>query len=642
MKCAIKTDEKFSPSYIDPSSFTSFSRCPAHYMFSRLMGLRKRGTSSIAMDYGTCIHLALPHCYSMETLDMGVEIFKSAWKDFGYGEDDNNRNSHCGERLLRSFASHRVGPMCPYERVSFPKIDAPTNVEKVNDYEIPFLIDIGASLPMAGRIDLAVKWKQDRNIWPNDYKGQPLDAVVMSAFGPVQMRDVKPGMPLIDSEGQIQEVLGVFPLGQRDIYRVTFSDGTETECTKDHLWTVKQDWPPFKTKTIDITTMLEGGLYRSKNKPKYIIPKLSRPAEFVYRKDAVPLDPYLIGVLLGDGCCTGGTIRFNSSDLEIWSRIQERNSEMEITESVGDAKHSCPTYRILGIHETIESLGMAVGSKEKRVPIGYLMNGLEVRKPLLQGLMDTDGSVSSHGTPTFHTTSRGLASDVQFLVESLGGICSINTYHAKLNNKDYGEYYFCILQLPKDIEPFSLKRKSEKLKTKRERDRRITDIKLVGREECQCIKVSNPNGLYFTNNFICTHNTASEISSRLFECFWNSPQAISYTIAMSHLTGEAPQGMMIEAIRVSHVNNEVCLFPIYIPDVLIQRFVEEFKQIADLLLSYNENQEWPCRSAACSAYGMFGIPSGICPFKELCSAEDWHSIVSLYEQTKPYHPFEIK
>ena len=78
----IKAKEKHSINYIDPSSLCTFNRCPAKYYLSRVLGLSKPDTTArdLALDYGTDMHEALPHCYDEGGIDKAIEIFRSRWE----------------------------------------------------------------------------------------------------------------------------------------------------------------------------------------------------------------------------------------------------------------------------------------------------------------------------------------------------------------------------------------------------------------------------------------------------------------------------------------------------------------------------------------------------------------------------------
>ena len=75
----IEVDEVFEIDYTDASGQSKFERCPALFMFERLMGLRDPASDTIAPDYGTCIHRALPFCYNKEQLEQAYTEFDNAW-----------------------------------------------------------------------------------------------------------------------------------------------------------------------------------------------------------------------------------------------------------------------------------------------------------------------------------------------------------------------------------------------------------------------------------------------------------------------------------------------------------------------------------------------------------------------------------
>jgi len=163
----IKVPESFDIDYIDPSAISTFNRCPAKYLFSRLMGLRKPDKKPIILDYGTDIHKALPYCYDPATVDKAVEIFTESWNKREY-EYDEKRNVERAEVSLYNFASSHPSDMCPYEIIQLD-ITAPTQ-DKISKNEVPFLIDIGGKLSLAGRIDAAVRWKSDGSLFALDFK----------------------------------------------------------------------------------------------------------------------------------------------------------------------------------------------------------------------------------------------------------------------------------------------------------------------------------------------------------------------------------------------------------------------------------------------------------------------------------------
>lgn len=162
-------DEKLKFDYIDPSGFSCFNRCPARFLFSRLIGLAPLGDrtlSMIAPDYGTCIHRAIPFAYDDPAA--ALEEFKRAWLPLGYEGKDEKRNIRRAEAMLLNF--HKVRKFsCPYEILQFPGIKY-ASAETISPNEVPFLVDVGACVPLAGRIDCPARLGESKYIVALDYK----------------------------------------------------------------------------------------------------------------------------------------------------------------------------------------------------------------------------------------------------------------------------------------------------------------------------------------------------------------------------------------------------------------------------------------------------------------------------------------
>ena len=70
-------------------------------------------------------------------------------------------------------------------------------------------------------------------------KAQPIDADILTPSGWVKMGDIAPGDYVYGRNGKPTRVVSIHPQGIKEIFNVTFSDGTSTECTEDHLWLTK-------------------------------------------------------------------------------------------------------------------------------------------------------------------------------------------------------------------------------------------------------------------------------------------------------------------------------------------------------------------------------------------------------------------
>lgn len=378
-------------------------------------------------------------------------------------------------------------------------------------------------------------------------RAQPVFAQVLTPGGFRPIGDLEVGDLVIGSNGEPTPVLGVYPQGEKEIFRLTAQDGASTLCTADHLWSVttRDDRRRGKPPRVLETREMIGNL-RAAHARRYELPLLSRPVGFPARE--VPMDPYALGLLLGDGCLAGSTTPSSAT------------GDPELAEALGgllpgvSVRHkSGPDYVLNRIAEpgqviTIENpvtgvmrrLGLCgTGSETKFVPAEYLYNSAQVRLGVLQGLLDADGGPVAQDTRTcriqYTTTSRRLRDDVLFLVRSLGGVA----YHrvrpmrgrapGRANGRPvpYRHDAFALdLRMPPGVMPFRLGRKLDKYRAVGGgRPMRFIDgIEPAGTAEAVCIQVAAADSLYVTEDFLLTHNTLNDSFIILDEAQNTSPE----------------------------------------------------------------------------------------------------------------------
>jgi phosphate starvation-inducible PhoH-like protein len=352
--------------------------------------------------------------------------------------------------------------------------------------------------------------------------------------GLVVVGEIEPGDYVIGSDGRATQVLGVYPQGQKDVFRVTVTDGASTRCCGDHLWSVQtlEDRRRSKGFRVETTRDMIGRL-RREHQHRFELPMLSAPVEFA--AEDVPLDPYGLGLLLGDGCLTGSTTpTFATADVELRYAL-----EISLGEGIEVAHKGGVDYVLrnrfagrggLRIPNPVTVVARELGlcgthSDTKFVPPVYLWNSAKVRLAVLQGLLDTDGGpVLQDGRSCriqYTTTSARLRDDVVFLVRSLGGVAYWRTRAAegrkpgRARGRNVGhrsDAYVLDIRLPADIAPFRLGRKAfdyENAGGGRPM-RFIRSIEPDGVEDCVCIRVAAPDSLYVTDDFILTHNTLND------------------------------------------------------------------------------------------------------------------------------------
>jgi phosphate starvation-inducible PhoH-like protein len=280
-------------------------------------------------------------------------------------------------------------------------------------------------------------------------RAQPLFTKVLTPNGFRPIGELKVGDFVIGSDGRPTEVLGVYPQGFKEIYRVYTQDGSSTLASGDHLWSVytrgdrRRRKPPRVLQTKEMIGNLRAARYH-----RYELPLVSAPVSFGSRP--VPLDPYALG-------------------------------------------------RQLGLAGT--------GSDAKFIPEDYLLNTPDVRLSVLQGLLDSDGGPVTQQARTcriqFTTVSDRLRDDVVFLVQSFGGVV-----YPRIRE----DAHILDIRLPEGVAPFRLARKAAKYDGPGGgRPMRYVDrIESAGTEEAVCIRVAAADSLYVTEDFLLTHNTLND------------------------------------------------------------------------------------------------------------------------------------
>lgn len=371
-------------------------------------------------------------------------------------------------------------------------------------------------------------------------KEQPYSAQVLTPDGFVEMGSLAIGSKVIAMDGSPTTVLDIYEQGVKDVYKLTFDDGSEAECGLDHLWLCRTkklyNDNTHRWKTKSLKEIIEYGGLTPDSDLAIRIP-LCKPVEFQKRQHII--SPYILGVILGDGGVSQGSIFITSADQEIVDRV---NRELPVgyilTKQVSNGSKATtwrisidktrpdlftPGYNTLPrniLKDEIVRLNL-LGTKSatKFIPWEYLHDSIENRTDLLRGLMDTDGHAPSTGSWEYCTKSDRLAKDFIWLTESLGG----KVYRRKKTNKLLGTSYWYLYPKQLSMNPFYLPRKAELYyQIKYYPTRILKKIEKVRQENSRCILVEHPTHTYITNNFIVTHNSVVLLALILWELMTES------------------------------------------------------------------------------------------------------------------------
>ena len=417
-------------------------------------------------------------------------------------------------------------------------------------------------------------------------KSIPNSTIIPTPNGWRKVSEIKKGDFLFDQDGNPTKVLGVFPQGKKEVYEITFGDKRTAKCCIDHIWSVHKDTWKDKDKFKDYTLkeILEDKWEKidSRGHKTHVFSIPCSKAVKYNTTQELTADPYLLGVFLGDGSCLEPGLTLSSNDKEIVEKIQLILGCPEIYKNPSNYhwnfyknnKHQrVQTEEIFG--EYAENVCRY--SYEKSIPEAYKLASVEDRYKLIQGLMDTDGSITRSGGRyhvSFTTTSEKLKDDFIEVMGSLGYVCS-----CRIDSRDgkytTGKAYDIKINIPNSekYKLFSLSRKKNIAKEcidkpqHRKYDRTtITNIRDLGyEEEMTCFYVDNEKHLFLMNDYIVTHNTSC-LTERIRTIIQNgcSPDkivAITFTTMaaeeMKKRLGDIAEGAFIGTIH--SYANAICI-----------------------------------------------------------------------------------
>ena len=373
-------------------------------------------------------------------------------------------------------------------------------------------------------------------------KANSVDSQIVTPFGYRRLGDLKIGDIISDPmNGGMQKVIAIYEHPQKDIYEITFDDGSKCECCDDHLWKVRQTGYTHKRRSMYggcveddyriwtfrmirewLDKQKEGQFQDAKKdsvSKKHLVIPLCKPVKFtrsIPSQKKPTIDPYVIGALIGDGCLREDGVYFESADDYIVEQFRNAGLDMSHTKVKEYSKsitYRIPNAQITGILSDLKILGTK--SQDKFIPDVYKWGTIKERWAILQGLMDTDGTVC-RSAGEFTSISKRLAEDVQFVARSLGASAIITKkepfYRDENGNKiECNTAYRVRIKLADASMLFRLPRKKDKVIPFNggisEVCRRIVSYRYIGKKDARCITVDSCHSLYMLQDFIVTHNT---------------------------------------------------------------------------------------------------------------------------------------
>lgn len=409
-------------------------------------------------------------------------------------------------------------------------------VHTVGGFHLSAMRQVGKTYFFASAFfGLSVKYPGLLTIW-SAHHSKALDCsteILTANRGWTTMADIRVGDEIFHPSGATVAVEAVkdVMIGN-DCYEVQMSDGRSLIADAGHLWTVtdanyklSSGSPPNRRRwqgpPVVLTTkaMHDAGLKSPRGRNRFALPQQKCLADLPERQLSV--DPYLLGAWLGDGSSTAACLTCATEDLTHWCTEIGKTGYLTVArkpanrawriaiKAPGNAGHL--SRSLAGKLTAIGVLG------NKHVPDEYLTAATSQRLALLQGLMDTDGSINAQGNAYFTSTTRQLSESVLFLARSLGWRATIIEDKARLNEQKHGPVWR-VTFTPKQSDgmvPFRLQRKAVRVGEVDNNNGRFTttidSIQPVASRPVRCIKVAADDGLFLAGrDLIPTHNTHEE------------------------------------------------------------------------------------------------------------------------------------
>lgn len=359
-------------------------------------------------------------------------------------------------------------------------------------------------------------------------KGGWVESIIPTPLGNRRFGDLKVGDYVFGRNGKPTKVLGVYPRGYMDAYKVTLADGRSAICSLDHLWGVyyeKHGCKSYGVKTLE--EILGIGYIKNdkgengNGKCKFYVPTSGVHEYFSEKK--LTIDPYVLGAFISSGCLREKYLTISSNDEECVTKIgnilgysikKEYRSNYNWKFLEKESGKWVRTYDVFGKMLTDKC------SFEKYIPKEYMTAPSNSRFKLISGLFDTNGCVTiNHGrlNVTYCSVSKKLIDQLYELLLSVGIVSSVR--RNKKTDEYTGKECYSLQVLCEEYKKrclFSLARKikvCESIDREPKRNFNMIGIskieKLKDQLEIQCIYVDNSEHLYLCENSIVTHNTST-------------------------------------------------------------------------------------------------------------------------------------
>jgi len=345
-----------------------------------------------------------------------------------------------------------------------------------------------------------------KDFWISDYKGFSLDTPIATNEGWKNISDLQKGDLIFDGNGDLTPIRNVSAIHYNPCYKITFDTNDELVCDHEHKWVVssrlqKSKFCKYVTEeltTLEIEKKFKNGYVINIECVSLNLPDID-----------LPLDPYVLGLWLGDGNRTCGSLTCENDD--IWEEIKKRGFEISVNHNRNFSNTESRT--ILGISTQLRKLNL-LGNKH--IPDLYMRSSYNQRLELLRGFMDADGHFNKRRKRNcISTTKMWQVNAFVELISSLGLKPTVLPYKGSGFGKTNIQMYS--INFSSLVNPFLSRNKDYDNNVKKKnffssKVRYIKNIEKIETVPTKCLEVESETHTYLAGKtLIKTHNTNEDL-----------------------------------------------------------------------------------------------------------------------------------
>lgn len=350
---------------------------------------------------------------------------------------------------------------------------------------------------------------------------RPDQEIIMADLSIKKICDVKIGEYVMGDDGTPRKVLDTYH-GYSEMYRVHQTSAEDYYVNDAHIISVKKSGDAIRSgRYPNYSEFTDMNVVDFMNSSKRFRDKFRgyKVSSIPYKEQPVEIEPYMLGVWLGDG--TSIYPQITTPDKEIKDYLQEYVDRNGMVLSLNGKKGNAETLRLRknggNTNPFLDKLRDYDLIDNKHIPQEYISNSEEVRLELLAGLLDTDGCMSRNGYEIIQKRKE-LAKQIKYIADTLGFRTSITEKRAKIYDKDCGVVYRVFIngdvwRIPCKVE----RKKVYKDEVHKNKDWHLSQLSIeyAGNGEWCGIHLDG-NQRYIHSDGTVTHNSGKSYNSSRF------------------------------------------------------------------------------------------------------------------------------